>query len=127
MSSPTGNCDRCAKRLVPVGTSRKNGVQHHDDWNTRRLHKKCWLEQLEELAELFAQIRFALLVRDKQMKQADVASALEQWRADRIDAKREAVQAKIDDAYCSDEDYAWEEDHTYGTPRLKGWTLSRYP
>ena len=123
MSSPTGICDRCDKRLVPIGRSRKNGVRHHDDWDTRRLHKKCWLEQEEELQELFAQIRFALAVRDKRMKQSDVAAAMEQWREDRAEAKRAAVQAKIEDA-C-DEDYAWEEDHTYGTARLKGWTPSR--
>ena len=35
------NCEHCGKPLVPIGTSRKNGKATHNDWATRRLHKKC--------------------------------------------------------------------------------------
>ena len=38
------NCEHCGKPLVPIGTSRKNGKATHNDWGTRRLHKKCWME-----------------------------------------------------------------------------------
>ena len=36
-------CYDCLKRLVPVGRSRRFGADH-DDWSSRRLHKKCWKE-----------------------------------------------------------------------------------
>ena len=36
-----GVCLKCGKKLVPVGSSRVNG-KAHDDWDTRRYHKKCW-------------------------------------------------------------------------------------
>lgn len=42
--SPRGLCDHCGKRLVPVGHERLNG-KNHQDWPSRRLHKKCWLIQ----------------------------------------------------------------------------------
>ena len=34
-------CFECFRPLVPVGTSRANGAWH-DDWGTRRFHKRCW-------------------------------------------------------------------------------------
>ena len=34
-------CFECFRPLVPVGTSRANGAWH-DDWETRRFHKRCW-------------------------------------------------------------------------------------
>lgn len=37
-------CTLCGKPLVSIGTSRKNGKATHNDWGTRRLHKKCWVE-----------------------------------------------------------------------------------
>ena len=40
---PTGYCDHCEGKLVPVGSSRANGA-NHDDWDSRRYHKKCWKE-----------------------------------------------------------------------------------
>jgi hypothetical protein len=38
-----GYCQWCCRKLVPIGNARENG-RPHDDWNTRRLHKKCWIE-----------------------------------------------------------------------------------
>ena len=35
-------CWRCQGKLVPVGQSRCRGAGH-DDWDTRYLHKKCWM------------------------------------------------------------------------------------
>ncbi len=35
-------CYMCYKKLVPIGNSRKNG-KSHNDWEDRKLHKKCWL------------------------------------------------------------------------------------
>ena len=35
-------CTRCQKVLQVVGNSRKNGKKH-DDWESRKMHKKCWL------------------------------------------------------------------------------------
>ena len=37
------HCLHCGKALRPIGTSRKNG-KAHDDWATRKYHKKCWVE-----------------------------------------------------------------------------------
>lgn len=34
-------CQYCNSKLVPIGTSRRNG-KGHDDWDTRSLHKKCF-------------------------------------------------------------------------------------
>ena len=34
-------CFECFRPLVPVGTSRADGAWH-DDWETRRFHKRCW-------------------------------------------------------------------------------------
>lgn len=38
------HCWECYGRLVPIGTSRSNGLGH-PDWPTRKYHKKCWLER----------------------------------------------------------------------------------
>lgn len=38
------DCQHCGNPLVPIGTSRKNGKVTHNDWSTRTLHKKCWME-----------------------------------------------------------------------------------
>ena len=35
-------CLICLKRLQPIGLARSNG-RCHDDWDSRELHKKCWL------------------------------------------------------------------------------------
>jgi hypothetical protein len=34
-------CSYCKKVLQPIGNKRKNG-KLHNDWNTRKLHKKCF-------------------------------------------------------------------------------------
>ncbi len=34
-------CRDCLKKLVPIGTSRRNGAWHND-WDDRLLHKQCW-------------------------------------------------------------------------------------
>ena len=34
-------CYDCLKPLVKIGHARNNGA-NHEDWTTRRLHKKCW-------------------------------------------------------------------------------------
>ncbi|XRB07878.1 hypothetical protein NFJ02_33g84290 [Pycnococcus provasolii] len=39
---PTGPCKLCGKRLPPIGRARRNGASHHNDWETREYHKKCW-------------------------------------------------------------------------------------
>ena len=36
-------CLACHKKLVPIGTSRKNG-KNHADWRNRQYHKACWKE-----------------------------------------------------------------------------------
>jgi|LakMenEpi03Aug12_release.lakeMendotaPanAssembly.Ray.scaffolds.fasta_scaffold12371_4 hypothetical protein len=38
-------CEYCNKTLPAVGLSRKNG-KSHDDWSTRKFHKKCYFEYL---------------------------------------------------------------------------------
>jgi len=38
-------CEYCNKTLPTVGLSRKNG-KSHDDWSTRKFHKKCYFEYL---------------------------------------------------------------------------------
>lgn len=40
-------CHWCGGKLVPIGHSRMNG-RNHNDWDRRRLHKKCWLEWRQE-------------------------------------------------------------------------------
>jgi hypothetical protein len=39
-------CLCCKKRLVAIGTARKNGKKH-SDWISRKYHKKCWIEKYE--------------------------------------------------------------------------------
>ena len=34
-------CIVCNKHLVAIGNARTNG-KNHNDWNTRKLHKKCF-------------------------------------------------------------------------------------
>jgi hypothetical protein len=36
-------CTYCDRSLVPIGSSRING-KHHNDWSTRPMHKKCFVE-----------------------------------------------------------------------------------
>ena len=43
-------CWHCGRKLVPIGTSRKNGAAHHD-WDGRYLHKTCWRKRNEEQEE----------------------------------------------------------------------------
>ena len=38
-------CEYCGKPLKAIGTARKNGKKTHNDWESRKLHKKCWLEE----------------------------------------------------------------------------------
>lgn len=40
---PSGYCHHCCTKLVPVGHARSNG-RSHNDWPTRKYHKKCWKE-----------------------------------------------------------------------------------
>lgn len=49
------NCIRCNKKLVPIADKRKNGTTRHNDWNSRKYHKKCYLEiiERERLEEYF--------------------------------------------------------------------------
>jgi len=46
MVNATPKCEYCNGHLVPVGSARSNG-KDHADWNTRKLHKKCWKEMQE--------------------------------------------------------------------------------
>lgn len=43
----SGKCFVCGGRLVPIGTARSNG-RTHDDWDTRKMHKKCWRSANDE-------------------------------------------------------------------------------
>jgi hypothetical protein len=36
-------CTYCGKFLQAIGNARKNG-KLHNDWSTRSLHKKCFIE-----------------------------------------------------------------------------------
>ena len=38
-------CEYCDGALRTIGTARKNGKTTHGDWETRTMHKKCWIEQ----------------------------------------------------------------------------------
>lgn len=35
-------CAYCERTLVPIGNKRSNG-KPHNDWNSRKYHKKCFL------------------------------------------------------------------------------------
>ena len=43
-------CLECFRPLVPIGTSRANGAWHND-WATRRYHKRCWTLIEESFSE----------------------------------------------------------------------------
>ncbi len=43
-----GYCHECFRKLVPIGTARSGGAQHHGDWVGRQYHKKCWKMLQEE-------------------------------------------------------------------------------
>ncbi len=43
-------CEYCNKPLRAIGHARKNG-KNHNDWSTRKLHKKCWKLQLDIAAQ----------------------------------------------------------------------------
>lgn len=40
-----GYCQYCksGRRLPSIGLNRKNGRTTHEDWPSRKYHKKCWL------------------------------------------------------------------------------------
>jgi len=44
-------CQWCEGALTLTGRSRKNGVRHHDDWKTRKYHKKCFTDNLRAILE----------------------------------------------------------------------------
>ena len=56
-STPRGGrrCLLCGGPLQAVGTARANGVRHHDDWDERPYHKKCWREvkEMQECEQMF--------------------------------------------------------------------------
>ena len=43
-------CLECFRPLVPVGSSRRNGAWHND-WTTRRFHKRCWSQIVDDESE----------------------------------------------------------------------------
>ena len=45
-NKPKGYCEWCGGILVAVGSARANGADH-DDWTTRKLHKRCFKEKRE--------------------------------------------------------------------------------
>ncbi len=49
-------CEKCKKPLVAIGLTRKNG-KPHNDWNTRKLHKKCWIEIQKGLSLQIPQLK----------------------------------------------------------------------
>ena len=52
-NKPRGLCRRCLKPLVAVGAARQGG-KAHADWESRELHKKCFIEeQREQPANLY--------------------------------------------------------------------------
>lgn len=58
---PKGYCSWCGGVLVAVGSARANGADH-DDWSTRKLHKRCYkekkeVEEEEEVAAVYAALR----------------------------------------------------------------------
>ena len=36
-------CEECGGKLVAIDNRRLNG-KDHDDWDTRKYHKKCWIK-----------------------------------------------------------------------------------
>ena len=66
---PNKKCEHCGRALVAIGRDRENGKQSHDDWSTRKYHKKCWKEVQEaEEADAFE----------------EMCLRMEQWRKDEI-------------------------------------------
>jgi len=45
---PSGYCEHCKRKLVPIGSGRRNGAGH-DDWDDRRFHKQCYKARLFDL------------------------------------------------------------------------------
>ena len=39
------HCHLCKNKLVKIGSSRFNGA-YHDDWDSRKYHKKCWKQKI---------------------------------------------------------------------------------
>lgn len=40
-------CLHCGGRIQPIGNARANG-RPHDDWDERKMHKRCWMELCKE-------------------------------------------------------------------------------
>lgn len=53
-------CIACGKALRGVGSARKNG-RPHNDWASRELHKKCFIEraQMRETEQMVKALRNA--------------------------------------------------------------------
>ncbi len=62
---PKGYCTWCGGVLVAVGSARANGADH-DDWSTRKLHKRCYKEKKE--------------VEKEERRRGDVAAVYERLR-----------------------------------------------
>ena len=56
-------CEYCGKPLKAIGTARKNGKKTHNDWDTRKLHKKCFVEEQKYTKTTFP-FTFMLNFRD---------------------------------------------------------------
>jgi hypothetical protein len=41
-------CNHCLKSIVAIGHGRKNG-KNHNEWNSRKYHKKCYIEVLKNI------------------------------------------------------------------------------
>lgn len=50
---PNKKCEYCGGTLVAIGRERANGKRSHDDWETRRYHKKCWKEMKDDEVDDF--------------------------------------------------------------------------
>lgn len=40
-----GYCTECNKKLLPIG-KKKDGSTKFEDWETRKMHKKCYKEYI---------------------------------------------------------------------------------
>lgn len=49
-------CQYCKKKLVPIGKARKKGKRTHNDWDTRKYHKKCFIKikEIEKIDDKFS-------------------------------------------------------------------------
>jgi hypothetical protein len=45
---PPGYCFECGTKLRPIANRRANGVMHHEDWDSREFHKKCWKKKKDD-------------------------------------------------------------------------------